>query len=362
MTPMRRARLIIDLRKITDNSRVMVSKCAQAGLIVAGVLKAVCGSPQVAHAMLNGGVRWLADSRLENLKRLRHAGIDVPLMLLRLPSLGEVQEVVETATISLNSELITLQALGDAACQQQTIHQVILMVDVGDLREGVMPADVLPVVREIGAIPGIQLVGLGTNVGCYGGVVATPENTTIITELAVTIREELGVQLPYLSGGNTRTSLLIDEGGMPRGLHHLRLGEGILLGNYTVAERQIPETYQNAFLLQAPIIELKVKPSYPQGTVAQDAFGRTPVFLDQGLRRRAIVAIGRQDLGAGWLIPADEGVSLLGASSDHLIIDITDAHCDLTVGSILSFRLDYGSLVGLMTSPYIDKEYHRSRV
>ena len=277
--------------------------------------------------------------------------------LLRIPSLCEVQQVVETTDISLNSELVTIRALGKAASQQNKDHQVILMVDVGDLREGVLPGDVLPLAAEIVTVPGIKLVGLGTNIGCYGGLVATHENTAIICELAAAIEEELGVHLPYLSGGNTRTSVLLDEGTMPPGLHHLRLGEGILLGNYTLAGRLIPESFQDAFVLQAPVIEFKVKPSRPQGSIAQDAFGQTPNFMDKGLRKRAIVAVGRQDLGAGWLIPMDQGVELLGASSDHLIIDTTDAIRDITVDSALSFRLDYGSLVGLMTSPYIDKVY-----
>ncbi|MGE5653426.1 MAG: alanine/ornithine racemase family PLP-dependent enzyme [Bacillota bacterium] len=352
---MRRARVIIDLAKISHNSRIMVSKCAQAGMIVVGVVKAVSGSPEVATAMLDGGVQWLADSRIENLTRLRQAGLQQTLMLLRTPHLGEVEQVVATADISLNSELATIRALGETACRQGKVHQIVFMVDVGDLREGVMPDDVMPLVHEIALVPGTELVGLGTNVGCYGGLVPTPENTTIICDLAKEIREKIGLDLPYLSGGNTRTSILLDDGGMPPGLHHLRLGEGILLGNYTLDGRKIPGSYQDAFILQAPVIELKTKPSRPQGVIARDAFGQIPAYEDKGLRRRAIVAVGRQDLGAGWLIPLDQGVEILGASSDHLIVDICDAVHDIEVGSILSFRLDYGSLVGLMTSPYVDK-------
>lgn len=359
---MDRARVIIDLDKITHNSRVMVDKCTPAGMLVVGVVKAVCGSSMVAQAMLAGGVQWLADSRIENLAYLKRTGIDRPLMLLRAPHLGEVQQVVRVADISLNSELATIRALGEAARQQNTSHQVILMVDVGDLREGVMPDDVLPIVGEIITLSGIKLVGLGTNVGCYGGLIATAENTAIIHSLAQTIREKTGLDLPYLSGGNTRTSVLIDEGSMPPGLHHLRLGEGILLGNYTLEGRLIPGTYRDAFILQAPIIELKVKPSQPQGSVGRDAFGRTPVFLDRGMRARAILAVGRQDLGAGWLTPLDQGVELLGASSDHLIVDTTDAARELAIGTSLSFQLDYGSLVGLMTSPYVDKVYQRGGI
>ncbi len=359
---MHKARVIIDLDKITHNSRIMVSQCARAGMLVVGVVKAVCGSPQVARAMLAGGVEWLADSRVENLDGLRQAGIEQPLMLLRIPHLGEVEQVVRAADISLNSELITIRTLGQAAVRQNGVHQIILMVDVGDLREGVMPSDVIPVVREILGVPGIKLVGLGTNIGCYGGLVATEENTTTITSLATTIREKLGVDLPYMSGGNTRTSVLLDEGRMPSGHHHLRLGESILLGNYTLPERVIADCYQDAFILQAPIVELKVKPSRPQGIIAQDAFGQIPVFQDKGPRQRAITAVGRQDLGAGWLEPMDRGVDLLGASSDHLIVDVSDAERDLAIGSVLSFRLDYGSLVGLMTSPYVEKLYLASGI
>ena len=68
--------------------------------------------------------------------------------------------------------------------------------------------------------------------------------------------------------------------------------------------------------------------------------------------RRAILAIGRQDIDAEGLI-APAGVVIRGASSDHLVIEGVDA--PLTVGDELSFGLGYGALLRAATSPFVTK-------
>ena len=70
-------RIEIDLAKIEDNARSLVTRLAKRGIRVTGVTKATLGSPDVARAMVRGGVTRLADSRIENLEALqetRHQG------------------------------------------------------------------------------------------------------------------------------------------------------------------------------------------------------------------------------------------------------------------------------------------------
>ena len=179
--------LVIDLDKIEHNTRTIVELCKSNGIEVTGVTKVTCGHPQVAKAMLRGGVTALADSRLENIQRLINAGIDTKLMLLRLPALSSADEVVESVAVSLNSELAVLEALSTAAQQRGKVHEVILSVDLGDLCEGIWPDDLLPFAREAARLPGIHIKGLGTNLACFAGVVPDEDNMKRLVELAAEV-------------------------------------------------------------------------------------------------------------------------------------------------------------------------------
>ena len=88
---------------------------------------------------------------------------------------------------------------------------------------------------------------------------------------------------------------MVVGGRMPAGVTSLRIGETILLGVDTLTREPTLDLHTDAFVLSAPVIECKVKPSLPSGEIAQDAFGKRPTFVDRGDRRRAIVALGRQD-------------------------------------------------------------------
>ncbi|MEZ5578527.1 MAG: alanine racemase [Candidatus Competibacteraceae bacterium] len=119
----------------------------------------------------------LADSRPSKIFwALREMGVDVPLLLLRLPTLSRVAEVVRVADMSLVSSLVTIKALAGAARSEGRCHRGILMVDVGDLREGVWPDRAVEIVRSTKGLSGFELVGLGCNLACFGGVMPTPEN------------------------------------------------------------------------------------------------------------------------------------------------------------------------------------------
>ena len=119
----------------------------------------------------------------------------------------------------------------------------------------------------------------------------------------------------------------------------------------------IPETRQDTFDLTAEIVEIKVKPSVPVNSTALDAFGNKPDFIDRGLRRRAICAIGKQDVDISQISPKDPNIIVIGGSSDHLILDINDCEPDYQIGSLVDFDLSYGGVLQCMTSEYITKRF-----
>ncbi len=347
--------LTIDCEKIVHNTRTIIGLCAQHGIEVTGVTKAACGMALVAEAMCRGGMQTIGDSRLRNIERIRSDGLETDFMLLRSPTLSQVEAVVAAANISLNSEVSIIRALAHAAKRRAVVHDIILMVDLGDLREGIWPDDLVTAVREVERIDGVRLVGLGTTLGCYGGVVPTIANMTRLASCAQEVETVLRRRLRYVSGGNSGSLPLMLEGGMPKKINHLRIGEAILLGRDTVNFAPIPGCLQGSFKLHAEIIELKAKPSQPIGRIGRDAFGRRPVFPDQGRMLRVILDMGRADIDVEGIVPETPRLKVVGASSDHLIVDVTHAPSRLQPGDTLAFDLNYAGLLRCMLSEYVEK-------
>lgn len=333
--------LIIDTKKIESNTRYLVEKCKNFGIEVAGVTKVYCAIPEVAEAEVRGGAYMLADSRVRNLKRLKN--INVPKMLLRIPMLSEVDDVIEYADISLNSEIEVITALSEKALNKNKIHKIILMVDLGDLREGIWSTKAVDFAGEILKLKGVELIGVGTNLTCYGAVIPSKDNIGLLVSIAEQIEKKYGISLKIISGGNSSSLHLLDKGEMPQRVNQLRLGEAVVLGNETAYGERIEGTYSDAFILAAEIIELKEKQSIPIGEIGVDAFGQKPVYEDRGIRKRAILGIGRQDVKLDGIMPKDKNIIVLGASSDHLIVDISDCSKNYKVGDIIEFDLNYGA-------------------
>ncbi len=348
--------LLINLPKIQHNAKIITTMCQQYGIQVAAVTKGFCAIPAVAEAMLLGGCSMLADSRVKNLQKLRETLFDVEYMLLRAPMISEVDEVIRCADISLNADSATIYALNQAARYHRTHHKIILMLDIGDLREGIWPDTLRQTVDDIIRCDHIIFEGIGCNVGCYGGVLPTPENMNFLLHQKELIETAYNLSLKIVSAGSSSGLQLLLSGNLPPGINHFRIGEAILLGRSTTDRFLIPETFQDAFFLRGEIIECHCKPSVPVGVRGMDAFGHHPKFEDRGVRRQAIVALGRQDItGAGELVPLDSNIIILGATSDHLIVDITDSENRYTVGDPLKFSPNYTSLLTAATSEYVTK-------
>lgn len=347
--------LEIDLDKIKYNTSQVVERCHRKGIAVIGVTKGFSAIHQIVSAMVDGGIDGLADSRMENIIELREKGFTQPITLLRIPRLSNVMEVVQYTDTSINSEISVIKALAQAAHELKKIHQVILMVDVGDLREGVLQEHVLDIAKQITRFKEIKLVGLGTNMGCFGGILPSSDNLGILVKLGLAVEKQLGLKLDVISGGGTSSLLLIGNHEVPDGVNQLRIGEGILLGTDTTNNRKIRWLHQDAFQLRAEVIEVKSKPSIPTGTIGRDAFGNIPEFIDIGIRKRAIVAMGKQDVNIEGIRPVDERLTILGASSDHLILDIEDAEHEIKVGDEIAFSLAYSGLLSVSDSKYVGK-------
>lgn len=356
--------LEIDLDKLEDNLRALKSRMDASGIRLAGVVKGFNGLPWAARIYERVGYSSIASSRLEQLHHLRMNGIAVPLMLIRIPMMSEVEETARWTDISLHSEPEVLRAMERAvkATAGKRRHKVILMVDLGDLREGFWDQDelvqtALEVEREM---PHLELAGVGTNLGCYGTVQATPEKMNQLVAVAERVEAAIGRKLDIISGGASSSIRMVLDGTMPPRINHLRVGEGILFGRIWGCDMDF--MHKHIFTLRAEVIESKVKPSYPVGELSVDAFGRTRTYVDRGRRRRALLAMGRVDYGeCEDLIPREPGVKILGASSDHTIVDVQNTARPVQVGDILEFDLCYATMVYLTSSRSVSVTFKTER-
>jgi len=345
-------RLEIDLGKIEHNARTLVERLGSRGISVTGVTKATLGSPEIAAVLLQAGVVGLGDSRIENIEAMRHAHVAASMMLIRSPMLSQVEQVVIQADVSLNTELNIIRELSSAAQKAKRTHRVVLMVELGDLREGIMPGNLEKVVRKVLRFPNIALEGIGTNLACRSGVSPDANNMAKLSALADSLEATFGITLSIISGGNSGNLQWALSGADTGRINNLRLGEAILLGCEPLHRQPIEGLHTDAITLIAEVIEAKIKPSQPWGEMAQNAFGEKPSLTNQGNISQTILAIGHQDVDPCGLQPPP-GVKILGASSDHLITDT--GSCNLTVGDEVSFLPNYSALVRAMTSPFVAK-------
>lgn len=355
--------LEISLSKIAGNASAILEICASHGITVCAVVKSVCGYSEIARAILScNAITQLGDSRIANIERLRQNGVNADFMMLRIPMLSQCEAVASFCDYSLNSEMPVIAALGKEAAKIKRIHKIILMIDVGDLREGILPEDAPCIAEQITELPGVELAGIGANLSCYGGIRPTEKNMPLLVECAENIEKRLGRKLEIISGGNSSSLPLLMSGKMPLRINHLRIGEGMLLGRDTMEGNCLPGTSQDAFVFKAEVIEAGRKPSAPIGEIVRDAFGKHPEFEDRGIRRRAILGAGRQDITPEGLKPVISEARILGASSDHLLLDIEDCKESVNTGDILSFELEYSALLSAMTSAYVYKEFVNTSV
>jgi len=319
------------------------------------VTKATCGDPKVANAMLKGGSVGIADSRIKNIENMKKQGIKTEFMQLRTPMLSEISDVIKHSDISLNTEIKVIENLSKETLKQNKKHKIILMVEMGDLREGIPKQEIDNVIKKTKNLNGIELHGIGMNLACFGGVAPTEDKISEFCNIVEKIEKKHNLNFKIISGGNSANIPLLLKNPKKTNINNLRIGEGILLGLETVNRTPIPDTYQDAYTLEAEIIEYQHKESKPFGKVTQNAFGKTPEFKDIGKINRAIIAVGKQDTIPEDLIPLDKDIEILGSSSDHIIIHMKNTR--YKTGDIVRFKLKYGALVNLYTSKYVKKEY-----
>ena len=354
-------RVTCDLDIVRKNTSEVMDRASKAGIDVAAVVKCVNGLPEIARIFEEAGCRWIATSRMDQFKKMRKAGITAPFMLIRVPMPSEVPEVIEYCDVSLESDLTLLRALDAEARAKNTTHKVILMAEVGDLREGFWEdTELMDAARFVENAQGLYLLGLGMNIGCYGSVAATRDKMQELVDKAELVEAAIGRKLEVLSGADTTAFPRVLDHTMPERINNMRLGEILVIGRDLEDLYDCPTPFldRTAWHLQAEVLEVHRKPTHPIGDLCTDACGHKQVYVDRGIRNRALLGIGRLDYAfPEELIPTEPGIEVVGASSDHTIIDIEDCPRDIKPGDMVEFEIRYTALLYLTDDSNVAIEF-----
>lgn len=342
-------RIVVNREKFRHNVRNLKAILAKEDVELIPVTKVYTAWPELIEIAQEEGITTVADSRMENLEKVKPP---MKRLLLRLPMLSEIERVVAGSDQALVSEIVTIKALDEAAVKQDKDYELVLMIDLGDLREGVLESQLDDFIAELPELKRAKFAGVGTNLTCFGGILPSVENMQGLVAAHHKLQDHLGYELPLISGGNSSSLPLLAKGLLPPEVSNLRVGEGIVLGSFSEYNELLDGFVEGVFTLEAELIEVREKPSLPWGEVGLDAFGEVPQHEDRGQMLRGILAVGKQDVLGQHLRPK-QSVEIVGASSDHTLVDLRFG--DYKVGDILTFDLNYVAILELMTSTFVYK-------
>lgn len=351
--------VVVNLDAVSFNSSEILRICSSRGITVDAVLKGVCGDPDIARAVMEGGIVSFMDSRMKNIIRMKNAGISARMGLLRIPMISELGLMLEYCDWALVSMPQTIKLIDKKCRDSGKRFEVLLMVDIGDLREGVLPEQIPEAAEVLKKCEYVTCIGLGTNLSCFGGVLPSREKMDELISLANNLRAYLNAGKWLISAGGSQIFHDMTLSGtdvIPEGITHIRPG-GVLLRGMS-QQNEIQGLRKDTMYITAEYIEIITKPSQPSGDIGVDAFGKIPYFDDRGNRRRAIVALGRQDVVIEDLKPLRGGIEMLGGSSDHMILDVEMLREAPRLGEKESFYFArYGGMLQAFTSEFVEKRY-----
>ncbi|MCD1653751.1 alanine racemase [Treponema zuelzerae] len=350
--------MTMDLSKLQENYRTLSTEFERRGVSWAIVTKILCGNREYLKAVLSLGASQVCDSRVLNLKAIKKIDPSVETVFIKPPAKKTVPNVIRCADISLNTQVSTIKLLSDEAVQQGKNHRVIIMVELGERREGV-PLGALPAFfNAVRALPNIEIIGIGTNLSCLFGVLPNREKLLRLVSARDRLAEEFGVRIPFVSGGTSVTIPLMLSGALPAGINHFRVGDSLFLGSDVYNNSHLPGMHTDVFLLYAQIIEVNLKSPVPDGDMAKNLEGKEFQF-DDSLRHeptcRAIVDAGILELEAAHATPVLNGISIAGVTSDMCVLDLGNNPGDLKVGDYIAFSLDYMGVLRALSSKYVEK-------
>ena len=350
--------ITLDTAKLKQNFDYLEKLFSSEGIQWAVVSKMLCGNRMFLQEVVNLGVKQLCDSRVSNLKAIKKMAPEIETIYIKPPPLRSIPDIVKYADISFNTEFSTIKLISDEAGRQQKTHKILIMIEMGELREGVMRDDFIDFFEKVFTLPNIEVVGIGTNMTCLYGVLPNHDKLIQLSLYEQLIEARFNKQIPYVSGGASVVIPLIFEKLLPKGINHFRVGETLYCGTDVYHDTTLPDMHNDVFMLYAEIIELIEKPMVPSGDMGTNLEGVSFEFDDASLGKtsyRALLDVGLLDVESSHLTPVDPQIEFVGSSSDMIVIDLGKNEQNYQTGDLIEFKLDYMGILRIMNSRYISK-------
>lgn len=323
------------------------------------VTKLLCGNTLFIKELVDLGVTEMYDSRISNLKKIKKIDSNITTAYIKPPSKENIEKVVKYADVSFNTEIFTIKMLSEEAKKQNKTHKIIIMIEMGDLREGVLGEELLSFYEQIFSLPNIEIIGIGTNLNCLSGVMPTQDKLIQLSLYEQLIEAKFNVKIPWVSGGTSVAIPLLLKNARPMAVNHFRIGEALFFGKDLFTGETIEGMHNDVFKLYAQIIEITEKPDNPIGELGENVAGNTYEINEETdlsqTSLRAILDIGLLDMQPQYLSPENENISIVDASSDMMVIDISSSEKNYKIGDLVSFKLQYMGALYLLNSDYIEK-------
>ena len=322
------------------------------------VSKLLCGNKEYIKTLLELGIREVHDSRISNLRVIKQVDSGVQTVYIKPPPKRSIKTLVKYADVSLNTEYDTIRMISEEAKRQKKVHKLIIMIEMGDLREGVMGEHLMDFYSSIFKLPNIEIIGIGTNLNCMNGIMPTHDKMVQLSLYKQLIEAKFNKKISWISGGSSVTIPMIFKKLVPRGVNHFRIGETLFFGNNLITGKAIKGMKQDVFRFFAEIIELSEKPKVPYGEIGTNVAGESPEINEQDYGKtsyRAILDIGLLDIDTKNITPIRKNYEFQGASSDMIIVDIGRNSGKLKIGDLIEFKLDYMGALRILNSDYIEK-------
>ena len=352
-------RVIIDLSALEHNIRCVDGWMKDHGATWTLVTKVLCGNHDTLSALQALGVRSVADSRLSNLEAIKSAIPECESWYLRLPHTAAIPKVIRFSDVSLNSELETLNALNQEAKEQKKLHRIIIMIELGDLREGILPGTLVEVYKRVFQYENIEILGIGANLGCLSGAVPNIDHLTQLVLYHELLELKFKRKLPLISAGTSVILPLLLDGQVPKGVNHFRIGESVFLGTNLITGETLPGLRDDALTIEAEVVEIKEKNLVHVGESSSTVSTFQSIATDEhspGQRGyRAILTLGHLDTSIEGLTPLNKNYQIAGASSDLMVLNVGEDPGDLKIGDSIQFRPNYSAMLRAMVGKYIEK-------
>jgi predicted amino acid racemase len=349
----------IDIKKLKSNFDYLDTLFKKNKIEWSVVTKILSGNKTVLTELLKFDIKQVCDSRVSNLKEIKLINPKVETIYIKPPAKRSIENIVKYADISVNTEIETIKMLSKEAKKQNKTHKIIIMIELGDLREGVLGEDFIDFYESIFKLEHIEVVGLGTNLSCLYGVLPNHDKLIQLSLYEQLIEAKFNRHIPYVSGGTSVTIPLIFQNLLPKGVNHFRIGETLFLGTDVYNNRSFTKMHDDVFALHTEIIELMEKSVVPSGEMGTNVDGESYEFDQDNIGAtsyRAIVDLGLLDVEPEHIELIDESLKFAGASSDMIVIDLGENKMNYKVGDLVEFKLDYMGILRIMNSKYIEKK------